>query len=153
MFRHGHRLFSIASIGLMLVAIYHVIGQFLPSPDDPFLGAVVSAMQSYRLETALGSPSMTEVHESINLALPITLLWMGIANLFIARYTGLRDKLMRRICTLNMVGVLALLVMFSLFQMFTLAIGLGIVDVLFVITRFRLRRSRNVRAPDASQDR
>lgn len=150
MFRYGHRLFSIVSIGLILIAMFHAIGHFVAPPYESFLSPLLGAMQAYRFELMLGSPSMMDIYDGLDLAVPILLLWVGTSNLLIARYTGLRDKLMRRICTLNILGVLMLVVLFGVFQMVTLAICLGIVDVLFVITRFRLRRSRLLRGPNTA---
>jgi hypothetical protein len=101
-------------------------------------------MQAYRFDLGLGNPSMLDIHDSLSLTLSIALLWTGLLNLLIARYTGLRDKLMRRVCTLNVLGVGALVVLFIVYQLPGPAIGLGIVEILFVIARFRLRRSRIV---------
>lgn len=143
MFRKGHRLFSIASLGLILVAVLHAIGHFTP-PDDLVMSALLTAMQSYRFETGFGNPSMLDIFESLSLTMAITLAWAGLLNLLIARYTGLRDKLMRRVCTLNLIGVAALLVLFNIYQLALPAIALGIVEIMFFIARFRLRRSRIV---------
>jgi hypothetical protein len=142
MFRKGHRLFSIASIGLILVALLHAITHFSSPSDDLVMSALWTAMQAYRFDLGLGSPSMMDIYQSMSLTMAIVLAWVGLANLLIARYTGLRDKLMRRVCTLNIVGVGALVLLFSIYQLPAPALGLGIVDILFFIARFRLRRSR-----------
>jgi len=144
MFRKGHRLFSIASIGLILVALLHAITHFSPPSDDLVMSALLTAMQAYRFDLGLGSPSMMDIYQSMSLTMAIVLAWMGLVNLLIARYTGLRDKLMRRVCTLNVVGVGGLVVLFSIYQLPAPAIGLGIVEILFFVARFRLRRSRIV---------
>ena len=91
---------------------------------------------------------MMDIYDSLSLTMAILLLWIGIVNLLIARYTGLRDKLMRRVCTLNVFGVGALVTLFSIYQLPAPAIGLGIVEILFIIARIRLRRSRIIRAAD-----
>jgi hypothetical protein len=146
MFRKGHRLFSAASIGVIVLALLHAIAYFSAQSDELLMSALYAAMQAYRFDLAIGSPSMMDIHESLNLALAINLLWIGLANLMIARYTGLRDKLMRRVCTLNVFLVAALAVLFGIYQLSVQAIGLGIVEILFVIARIRLRRSRIVRS-------
>lgn len=146
MFRKGHRLFSVASIGLILVAVRHIIGQLSSPPDDLVMSALLTAMQAYRFDLGLGSPSMMDIFDSLSLTMAIMLAWTGLSNLLISRYAGLRDKLMRRVCTLNVFGVGALVVLFGIYQLPTPAIGLGIVDVLFIIARIRLRRSRIVRS-------
>ncbi|MBL0122751.1 MAG: hypothetical protein IPP88_08460 [Betaproteobacteria bacterium] len=147
MFRKGHRLFSTASIGLILVALLRAIVHFSAPSDDLVMSALLTAMQAYRFDLGLGNPSMMDIHDSLSLTMSIALLWTGLLNLLIARYTGLRDKLMRRVCTLNIFGVGALVVLFSVYQLPGPAVGLGIVEVLFVIARLRLRRSRVVHAP------
>ncbi len=145
MFRKGHRLYSAASIGLILVAVLHAIGHFSAPSDDLVMSALLTAMQAYRFDLGLGNPSMMDIHDSLSLTMALVLAWVGLSNLLIARYTGLRDKLMRRVCTLNVFGVGALVALFSVYQLPAPAIGLGIVEILFVIARFRLRRSRIVR--------
>ena len=145
MFRKGHRLFSVASIGLILVAVMHAIGHFTPPPNDLVMAALLTAMQGYRFDLGLGSPSMLEIFESLSLTFSIMLVWAGLTNLLIARYTGIRDKLMRRVCTMNIIGVGALVVLHGIYQGSLPAISLGVVWVLFFIARFRLRRSRIVR--------
>ncbi|MEO8102563.1 MAG: hypothetical protein ABI790_08555, partial [Betaproteobacteria bacterium] len=145
MFRKGHRLFSAASIGVILVALLHAITHFSGLPEDLVMSALMTAMQAYRFDLGLGNPSMMDIHESLSLTMAISLLWVGLSNLLIARYTGLRDKLMRRVCSLNVFGVGALVALFAYYQLPAPAIGLGIVEILFVIARFRLRRSRIVR--------
>ena len=148
MFRKGHRLFSVASIGLILVAVLRVIAHFAAPPDDLVMSALLTAMQAYRFDLGLGNPSMLDIFESLSLTMAILLLWVGLTNLLIARYAGIRDKLMRRVGTLNVFGVGALVVLFSIYQLPPPAIALGIVEILFVIARFRLRRSRIVRSPE-----
>ena len=146
MFRKGHRLFSAASIGVILVALLHAITHFTGPSEDLVMSALLTAMQAYRFDLGLGNPSMMDIHDSLSLTMAISLLWIGLSNLLIARYTGLRDKLMRRVCTLNVFGVGALVVLFSVSQLPAPAIGLGIVEILFIIARIRLRRNRIVRS-------
>jgi len=149
MFRKGHRLFSAASIGVILVALLHATAHFSAPSDDLVMSALVTAMQAYRFDLGLGTPSMMDIYQSMSLTMAIVLIWVGITSLLIARYSGLRDKLMRRVCTLNVFGVGALVGLFSTYQLPAPAIGLGIVWILFVIARVRLRRSRIVRVrPD-----
>ena len=142
MFRHGHRLFSIASIGLILVAALHVVGQFSAISEEFAASPAFAAMQAFRFELLYGNPLLLDFFDGLNAAFAILLVWAGLINLLIARYTGLRDKLMRRVCTLNLIGVGALMALFAFNQSLIHAIALGIVEALFFVTRFRLRRSR-----------
>ena len=147
MFRKGHRLFSIAALGLLVVSIMQAVNHFSTPPDDLITSGLLLAMQAYRQELAPGNPSMMDIHEGHSLTVAIMLFWVAGMNLMISRYSNLRDKLMRRVCTLNLVVVGALVVLFSMYQMLVPAISLGIVEVLFFITRYRLRRSRKIRSP------
>lgn len=142
MFRKGHRLFSSASIGLIVVAFMHAIGQFSASPDDLVFAALVLSMESYRFDLGAGKPSMMDIFESLGLTMSVMLVWMGLANLLIARYTELRGKLMRRVCTLNLIGGAVLVGLFVYYDVLPPAIALGIVWVLFFIARYRLRSGR-----------
>ncbi len=142
MFRHGHRLFSIASIGLILVAALHIAGQYSAAVEEFAASPAFAAMQAFRFELMFGNPLMTDLFDGLNAAFVILLMWAGLINLLIARYTGLRDKLMRRVCTLNLIGVGALIAFFAINDLLVHAIALGIVEILFFVARFRLRRSR-----------
>ena len=81
MFRKGHRLFSVASIGLILVAVLRVIAHFAAPPDDLVMSALLTAMQAYRFDLGLGNPSMLDIFESLSLTMAILLLWVGLTNL------------------------------------------------------------------------
>ncbi len=142
MFRHGHRLFSIASIGLILVAVLHVAGQFWAASEEFAASPAFAAMQVFRFDLLPGSPLLADLFDGLNAAFAILLVWAGLMNLLIARYTGLRDKLMRRVCTLNLIGVGALIIFFVINDLLVHVIALGIVEILFFVARFRLRRSR-----------
>ena len=95
MFRKGHRLFSVASIGLILVAVLHAIGHFSSPPNDLVMAALLTAMQAYRFDFALGSPSMLDIFESLSLTFSIMLVWavlggilIGLIEAFGAGYMG-----------------------------------------------------------------
>ncbi len=140
MFRKGHRLFSAASIGLILIAVLHTIGHFAPPPDDLIMTALLTAMKSYRFDLGLASPSMLEIFESLSLSVSLMLAWAGLTNLLIAHNAGLRDALMRRVCALNVLGIAALVALFGVYRVPPPAITLAIVDILFVIAFVGLRR-------------
>jgi len=50
MFRRGRRLFSIASILLILTAVAHTLGHFQPEPRTPEFANLKSAMQAYQID-------------------------------------------------------------------------------------------------------
>ncbi|MEP7154533.1 MAG: hypothetical protein ABI905_02075 [Betaproteobacteria bacterium] len=147
MFRKGHKLFSFASIGLIVTAFLQIILYASVWQDELATSGLALAMQGYRFDFGPGDPSVMESHESLSIALAVFLIWSGLQNLLIARYTGLRDKLMRRTCTFNLVMIALLLVLFSLYRMLLPVICLAIVEVMFFIARYRLRRSKIMRVP------
>jgi len=147
MFRKGHKLFSFASIGLIVAAILQIILYVWVWQDELAVSGLAIALQGYRFDFGPGDPSVMESHESLSIALAVLLLWAGLQNLLIARYTGLRDKLMRRTCSFNLIMIASLLVLFSIYRMMLPVICLAIVEVMFFIARYRLRRSKIMRTP------
>jgi hypothetical protein len=142
MFRKGHRLFSIAAIALLIVAILQATGFFSPPPDDLLYSGLAATLQSYIVDLGLGRPSMMEIFDSQRIAIAILLAWVAIVSLAVARYATLRDKVVRKSCSFNLIGIAALVALFVYYQALPLAIALGIVEILFVVARFRLRSGR-----------
>ena len=144
MFRSGRRLFSAASIGLIVVALLHSIGSFAPGPVPPELERVVSEMRASRLPLGFGmQPSMFDIQQSLALTMSVTLLWLGAQNLTSARHdpTG---SLVRRLNVISALGVGALIAIYAFYRVPPPLITLAIVEVLFVLALVTSRRS----APD-----
>ena len=141
-FRKGHRLFSIAALGLIVVAIVQIVGHLSPPPEELVTTGLYAAMEAYLFDFGLGKPSMLDMYASLSLAMPIMLLWMAIINLGVARYSGTRDKLFRKVCSLNIFAVAALIWVNVYYKVSPTAIALGIVGVLFFIARYRMRHGR-----------
>jgi hypothetical protein len=49
-FRRGNRLFAAGSIGLIVVALLHGIGNYAPPPADAALNVVLEAMRGYQID-------------------------------------------------------------------------------------------------------
>ena len=142
MFRKGHRLFSISSLALILLAVLHAISHFSPPPEELVTTGLMAAMQSFTVDLGLGNPSMMDTFDSFSLSLAILLLWIAVMNLYVARNTVVGDNVVRKICTVNVLFLGALVVLFAYYRIPPTAIGLGIVEIMFVVARVRLRRSR-----------
>lgn len=142
MFRKGHRLFSISSLALILLAALHTIGHFAPPPDEFVTSGLMAAMQSFTFDLGLGNPSVMDAFDSDSLALAILLLWIAVLNLYVARNTVVGDNVVRKVCTVNVLFLGALVVLFAWYRIPPTAISLGIVEIMFVTSRVRLRRSR-----------
>lgn len=141
MFGKGRRLFSLASAGLILIALLHGIGHFQPPPGDMMTVALYAAMRSYEVDVGIGSPSMLNVVDSLNLGASVLLAWAGALNLVVARYVPVGDRAIRTVCTLNILMSWSLASVFFWYEVLPPAISLAVVATLFTIARFRVRLS------------
>jgi len=141
MFGKGRRLFSIASVGLIVIAIMHTIGHFQPPPGDLVTATLYAAMRSYEVDAGIGNPSMMNVLESLSLGTGVMLVWAGLFNLAIARYVAVGDRLIRTVCTLNVIATWTLVAGYLYYEVPPPAISLAIVATLFTVARFRVRLS------------
>jgi hypothetical protein len=141
MFGKGRRLFSIASVGLIVIAIMHLIGHFQPPPPDLVTATLYAAMRSYEVNAGIGAPSMMNVFDSLSFGTCIMLAWMGLINLAIAKYVAVGDRLIRTVCTVNIFATWALAAAYLYYEVPPPAISLAIVATLFTVARFRVRLS------------
>lgn len=117
MFRSGRRLFSIACILLILVALAHTAGHFSPPPvDDPAFDTMDRAMKGYLIPMGAMSPSFFDVVQSLSLTMTVTLLLLGALGLLTATSTGASDALIRRLALGYLVGSGALVAVFALYR-------------------------------------
>jgi len=84
MFRRGRRLFSIASILMILTSIAHTLGHFQPDPQTAEFANLKSTMQAYQVDMMGMKPSAYGMLESLSLTLTIMLLMLGLQNLLVA---------------------------------------------------------------------
>jgi hypothetical protein len=84
MFRRGRRLFSIASILMILTSIAHTLGHFQPDPQTAEFANLKSTMQAYQIDMMGMKPSAYGILESLSLTLTIMLLMLGLQNLLVA---------------------------------------------------------------------
>jgi hypothetical protein len=62
MFRRGRRLFSTASILLILTAVAHTIGNFQPPPQTPEYANLESTMRAFQIDLGMGMrPSILSI--------------------------------------------------------------------------------------------
>lgn len=117
MFRPGRRLFSIACILLILVALAHTAGHFSPPPvDDPAFDAMDRAMKGYVIPMGSMSPSFFDVVQSLSLTMSVTLLLLGALGLATAAAADAGDALVRRLALVYLVGTAALVAVFALYR-------------------------------------
>ncbi len=133
MFRRGRRLFSVASICLILVAIAHTLGHFQPQPQDAAAINLTATMQSYKLNLGLGmSPSMLDITRSLSLLMSVTLIFLGLQNLLVAKLDE-SGKLIRPLTILNIIEVGALVAIFWFYRIPPPLFTLAIVEILFIL--------------------
>ena len=134
MFRPGRRLFTITSICLMLVALAHTLGHFQPRPQDAATANLTATMMSYKNDLGFGmSPSALDITKSLSLFMGVTLFFLGLQNLIIAKQdeTG---RLVRSIAFLNVICVGALIAIFWVYRIPPPLIMLAVVEILFVLS-------------------
>jgi len=133
MFRRGRRLFSIASILLILTAVAHTLGHFQPDPQTPEFANLKSTMQSYQIDLGMGmKPSIHGIFESLSLTMTITLLLLGLQNLLVAAVDE-SGKMIRRFALVNIVGVGALIALYWSYRIPPPLISFAIVEIVFLL--------------------
>src|SRR5262245_59566883 len=88
MFRRNRRLFSAASIAVILVAIAHTAGHLAPPPaieSDPEFARLLMAIDGYRAPLGMGmSPSFHDIHNGLVFTMTVLLLSLGVLGLVFA---------------------------------------------------------------------
>ena len=133
-FRRGNRLFAAGSIGLILIALLHGIGNFTPPPADPGLNAVVEAMRGYHIDLGFGMrPSFMDIHMTLSMTMSILLLGLGVQNLVTLSVAGEVAKLIRAVCVGNAIFVGAVVVVCAVYRITPPLLTLGVVEVFFLL--------------------
>jgi hypothetical protein len=142
MFRPGRRLFSAASIGLLLVAVLHALGAVAPPPDDAATRTLRAVMEAYRFQLGLGwTPSAWDASESLNWTMSVLLVLLGLQNLAVARASSADDALVHRLCLLSALGVGGLVLLFGVYRIPPPMLALAAVEVLFLLGLVAPRRA------------
>src|SRR5262245_19642734 len=116
MFRRGRRLFSSASLVLLLTAAVHTLGHFAPRELSPEEKVVEAAMAGYRVDMGLGmSPSVQDMVQALSLTMPIGLSVWAIANLLIAA-TDATGRGVKLLAWLSVAGSALLIALYAYYQ-------------------------------------
>lgn len=101
----GRRLFVIASILMIVTAVFHTLGQFAPS-SGPAETTAINAMQAFRVDLGLGMrPSIFDVFRGLAFTMSITFVAIAALNLVVASSAETSAKLLRRITWVNIIWV------------------------------------------------
>ena len=104
MFGKGRRLFSIASAALVVAGCLLVAAQLQPSSADLALTALHAAMRAYEVDLGFSPAPIMSLFESFGIGTGVLLIWVGLMNLAVAHHVPVGDRLIRTICTLDIVG-------------------------------------------------
>lgn len=133
MFRPGRRLFSTASILLILTAVAHTIGNFQPPPQTPEYANLESTMRAYQIDLGLGmKPSILSIFESLSLTMSVTLILLGAQNLLVARADE-SGKMIRRFAWVNIIGIGILIALYWHYRIPPPLISFILVEIVFLL--------------------
>jgi hypothetical protein len=133
MFRRGRRLFSVASILLILTAVAHTLGQFQPGPQTPEFANLKSTMEAYTFDLGMGmKPSVNAILDSLSFTMSITLFLLGWQNLLVAMVDE-SGKMIRRFALVNIIGVGALIALYWYYRIPPPLISFVIVEIVFLL--------------------
>lgn len=133
-FRKGSRLFSSASIGLILVALLHQFGHVSPPPADPARDQAIEAMQTYRLSLPLGMrPSLRNVLQALSLTMTITFIALGVLNLLLAAGDREDGRMVRRFSLASTLYVAALVAVFAWHRISPPLVLMSVVGAMFLL--------------------
>ncbi|HKQ72174.1 MAG TPA: hypothetical protein VJ810_00505 [Blastocatellia bacterium] len=136
MFRRGRRLFSVASILLILTAVAHTLGQFQPEPQTPEFANLKSTMAAYTFDMGMGmKPSVHAIFDSLSFTMSIMLFLLGLQNLLVAMVDE-SGKMIRRFALVNIIGVGALIALYWNYQIPPPLISFVIVEIVFLLAIF-----------------
>ncbi len=139
MFGKGRRLFSIASAALVVAGCLLAAVQLQPAPADLALTALHAAMRAYEIDLGFSPAPIMSLFESFGIGTGVLLVWVGLMNLAVAHHVPVGDRLIRTICTLDIVGGWLLVWVCVHVDLPTAAIGLAVIATLFTVARFRVR--------------
>jgi hypothetical protein len=134
MFRRGRRLFSSASIGLVVVGILHSIGSFAPRPPDPARAPLEQAMRADRIPLGFWQPSTMDILMDLTATMSVLLFALAAVNLVVAKSRETSDALVRRCGLVSALAVGAMVLASYHYKIPPPFMTLAIVEILFVLS-------------------
>ena len=130
-FRRGRRLFTIASLALIVTAGLHSVGHFAPIPPNTSLQMITEEMAAVRLPLGMGmAPSMLGIFLALSLTMGVTLLWLALQNL--AAAAGEDSRVVRRQTWISVLCCGVLVWVYWHYRIPPPFVSLATVEVLFV---------------------
>ncbi len=142
MFRSDRRWFSFAALGLLVVAIFHLLGHFAPAPADPAAAALDAALRGYVYPFGLfgRSPSAHDVLQSLSLFMALALIGWGVGHLVIAATDGPGARVVRRVALVSAIVLAPIVLVFYVYPVAPPFFCLLVVEILFLLA-LRPRRA------------
>ena len=138
----GRRLYFSASIGMILVAGLHTLGQFVPPPPTGELTTVRGMMRAVRIDMGLGMrPSMYDVHRSLAFTMSVTLAAIGAFGVIIARAEDSSGRLLRQAIVLSTFATGILVALFAAYRIAPPLMTIAVVEALFLAALVRALRA------------
>ncbi len=101
----GRRLFSTASVLIIITAVLHTIGFFFRSANDAEM-QLMAGLRGFVLPAGLGmKPTMLSLFQNLGAAMTITFVAIGALNLLLAGSADLPHRLFRRLAWANVIWV------------------------------------------------
>ncbi len=142
LFSLGRRMFSTASIAMIVVAILHTIGNVAPQAEDAPMLAVRAGMEGYRIPLGIGmSPSIWDIFRGLTFTMSVCLLAMGTLGLVLAADSEAAPRVLSRMAVVLAATSALLTLLYAYYRIPPPLISMAIVTVLYVVA-VRSSRSR-----------
>jgi preprotein translocase subunit SecY len=134
MFARGRRMFSSASIVMMLVAGLHTVGNLSTASIDAGQAAVQQAMRGYTLPLGFGmTPSIWQIFRLLVFIMSITVLALGALGLVLAADREVTGRTLRRVAWFSAAASAALAVICYLYQVPPPLISFVVTTILYAV--------------------
>ena len=136
MFKRGTRLFSLATIMLLLIAVLHTFGLFSDPVDEEGI-VLVQSMRGYKIDVGMGMhPSVYDVQMSLGLTMSIFMIFLAMLN-FIVLYASPTAILFRRVTLLNAACMWSLAILYLTYQVFPPLMSFVVIGSLYTASLLR----------------
>lgn len=135
-FSRNRRLFTTASIAVILVAVAHTAGHLAPNPvleADPEFARLTAVIDGYHAPLGMGmSPSFHDIHMSLVFTMTVALLSMGVIGLVFAADHTVTPNQLTKIAGLAAATAASMTGIYWIYQIPPPLVSLGIVTVLYL---------------------
>ena len=135
MFARSRRLFTVASIAVILVAAAHTAGHLAPNSTleaDPAFTRLLAVIDSYHAPLGMGmNPSFHDIHKSLVFTMTVSLLSLGVLGLIFAADRTVTSNQLTKIAALA-AATAASMTGIWIYKVPPPLVSLGVVTVLYL---------------------